>query len=165
MIETIIILSILVVLLIVYLVYQQITLPKTIKKAQDSACGKLFEMMLVGGYNKRVEDFKIYNKSVNKGGIVFVGDSLTENYNVYEFYKGYNVYNRGIGGDTTLGLLNRMKESVYDLSPSVVILLIGINDFQLVENSSVDTIYENINKIINSIKLNSNITNINGNGQ
>lgn len=152
--ETIIVLSILIVLLIAYIIVFQLRLPKVIQKERSKACDELFSLMLSGGYAKRVEDFKVYNKQVKSGGIVFVGDSLTENYNVYEFYKGYNVYNRGIGGDTTLGLLNRMKESIYDLSPNVVILLIGINDFQLVENSSVDTIYENINKIIDLIKLN-----------
>ena len=154
MIETIIILSILVASLIIYVIYQQVSFPRIIKNQRDIACGEMFAMMLTGGYQKRVEDFKIYNKEVKKGGIVFVGDSLTENYNVYEFYKGYDVYNRGIGGDTTVGLLNRMKESVYDLSPRVVVLLIGINDFQLVEGSSVNTIFENINKIINNIHKN-----------
>ena len=152
--ETIVVLAIILALLISYIIYQQIRLPKTIQKEKDQACNELFSMMLAGGYSKRVEDFKVYNTKVNPGGIVFVGDSLTENYNVYEFFKGYNVYNRGIGGDTTIGLLNRMKESIYDLNPSIVVLLIGINDFQLVENSSIDTIYENIIKIIKLINLN-----------
>ena len=44
-----------------------------------------------------------------------------------------------------------MKESVYDLNPKLVVLLIGINDFELVDNSNVDTIFENINKIIKNI--------------
>ena len=93
MIETIIILSIILVIVLAYLIYQQVRMPQIIKKSNDKACGELFAMMLAGGYEKRVNDFKIYNQTASKGGIVFVGDSLTENYNVYESFKGYDVYN------------------------------------------------------------------------
>lgn len=126
---------------------------KKIQSAKKSASAELFDYILKGGYEKSVKDFKQYNKLVKDGGIVFVGDSLTQNFNVYEYFKGYNVYNRGIGGDTTIGLLKRMKESIYDLKPDVVVLLIGINDFELVENSTPLTIYENICTIINEIKV------------
>lgn len=154
MIETIIILSVLVIILIAYIIVNNLNLKKKIELERKNACDELFSMMLKGGYEKRVNDFKIYNKEVKKEGIVFVGDSLTENYNVYEYFKDYNVYNRGIGGDTTSGLLNRMKESIYDLEPKVVVLLIGINDFQLVENADVNTIFNNIKLIIKNIKEN-----------
>lgn len=152
--ETIIILSIIILVLIAYTIILNINFPKKIKEEKEKACNDLFAMMLKGGYEKRVNDFKVYNKTVIKQGIVFVGDSLTENYNVYEYFKGYNVYNRGIGGDTTVGLLKRLKESVYDLDPKVVVLLIGINDFQLVGNSNVDTIFDNVKLIIKNIKEN-----------
>lgn len=151
MIETIIILSILLVVVITYVIIMHLSLKKVIEKEKENAVGSFFASILSGGYEKRVNDFKVYNELVTDKGIVFVGDSLTENYNVYEYFKGLNVYNRGIGGDTTIGLLKRMKESVYDLNPKLVVLLIGINDFELVENSNVDTIFENINKIINNI--------------
>ena len=147
MIETIIILSVLVIILIAYIIVNNLNLKKKIELERKNACDELFSMMLKGGYEKRVNDFKFYNKEVKKEGIVFVGDSLTENYNVYEYFKDYNVYNRGIGGDTTSGLLNRMKESIYDLEPKVVVLLIGINDFQLIENADVNTIFNNIKLI------------------
>ena len=160
MIETIIILSVLVIILVAYIIINHLNLNKRIDIEKKNACDELFSMMLKGGYEKRVNDFKIYNQKVKKEGIVFVGDSLTENYNVYEYFKEYDVYNRGIGGDTTLGLLNRLKESVYDLEPKVVVLLIGINDFQLVECSNINTIFNNIKLIIKNIKENCSNTKI-----
>lgn len=38
------------------------------------------------------------------------------------------VYNRGIGGDVTDGLLERMNESIFDLEPKKVFINIGTND-------------------------------------
>ena len=152
--ETIIVLSILLGVLAISLVVICFLFKIKINKEKENAVGEFFSLLLAGGYQKRVDDFKIYNKTVVKDGIVFVGDSLTENYNVYEYFKELNVYNRGIGGDTTLGLLKRMNESVYDLNPKVVVLLIGINDFELLENSNVETIYNNILTIVNNIKSN-----------
>ena len=136
MLATIIVLSILVVLLITYVILVSLQKKKDTDKAYKKGADDLFSAILANGWKKKVNDFNEYNKCVNKGGIIFVGDSLTDNYNVYEYYKGYDVYNRGIGGDTTIGLLKRMNESVYDLKPSIVVLLIGINDFELVENST-----------------------------
>lgn len=154
MLATIIVLSILVVLLITYVILVSLQKKKDTDKAYKKGADDLFSAILANGWKKKVNDFNEYNKCVNKSGIIFVGDSLTDNYNVYEYYKGYDVYNRGIGGDTTIGLLKRMNESVYDLKPSIVVLLIGINDFELVENSTPETIYQNISKIVSEIHKN-----------
>lgn len=150
----VILLSVVIVLLIGAFFNYSYNQKEKIKTAKDLGAAEFFEAILQGGYQKRVNDFKEYNKLTSEGGIVFVGDSLTENYNVYEYFKGYQVYNRGIGGDTTVGLLNRMDESIYQLKPSVVVLLIGINDFELVKDSSKETIFNNISLIISKIKEN-----------
>ena len=70
---------------------------------------------------------------------MFLGDSLTEGYNVKEYYSEYSVLNRGIGGDTTFGVEKRLKESVYDANPKITAMLIGANNF----DSMLDN-YENI---------------------
>ena len=62
------------------------------------------------------------------GPIVFLGDSITDYYDLKKFYPDLNCVNRGISGNTTNDILNRMKVSVFDASPSMVIMLIGIND-------------------------------------
>ena len=51
--------------------------------------------------------------------VVFLGDSLTDGYPLEQFYPQFKVTNRGIGGDTTFTLQNRLQTSVLDLKPKV----------------------------------------------
>ncbi len=67
----------------------------------------------------------------DQGGIVFVGDSITEGWNTLEQDFGglpLKVVNRGIGGDTTPNLLYRLQDDVLDLHPRALVVLIGTND-------------------------------------
>ncbi len=82
---------------------------------------------LQGQYTQSVEIWRETNKTLPKDGIVFIGDSITQGFNVHEFYYGLPVFNRGIIGDTTTGVLARMNESVYELSPSKVFIAIPHN--------------------------------------
>lgn len=60
--------------------------------------------------------------------VAFLGDSLTDGYDLKKYYPEYVTANRGIGGDTTVGLEARLKVSVYDLKPKVAVMLIGANN-------------------------------------
>ena len=60
--------------------------------------------------------------------VLFLGDSLTDGCDVSHYYPEYKTLNRGIGGDRTCDVLDRMQVSVYDAKPSVVVLLIGGNN-------------------------------------
>jgi lysophospholipase L1-like esterase len=102
-------------------------------------------------YFARTNEFKIYNRFAKPGGIVFVGDSLTQRYPLNEFYPGLHVYNRGIDGDTSVGVLKRLDLSIFDLKPSTVVLQIGTNDLQ-VEGITKDITIVNIQKIVNAIQ-------------
>jgi lysophospholipase L1-like esterase len=67
--------------------------------------------------------------------VVFLGDSLTEGYDVAKYYPQYVVLNRGIGGDTTVGLESRLQASLYDVQPKVAVMLIGANNMgEMMEN-------------------------------
>lgn len=44
-----------------------------------------------------------------------------------EFFPQITAANRGIGSDTTLGLLDRL-DSVVDQSPETIVCMIGVND-------------------------------------
>lgn len=81
-----------------------------------------------------------------------MGDSLTEFFRVNEFFPGAYVINRGIGSDTTDGVLSRLPESVYELSPSKVFILIGTND--IAEKKSEQNIIGNIWEIVTRIQEN-----------
>jgi lysophospholipase L1-like esterase len=102
-------------------------------------------------YFAKTNEFKIYNRFAKPKGIVFVGDSLTQRYPLNEFYPGLHVYNRGIDGDTTVGVLKRLDLSIFDLKPSTVVLQIGTNDLQ-VEGITKDITIVNIQKIIKAIQ-------------
>jgi lysophospholipase L1-like esterase len=122
----------------------------SIKYGEKKAEKSFFDMLFKFGFDTKVEAFKTYNAYANKKGIVFLGDSITQDYNVYEYFKSYDVYNRGIGGDTTLGVLKRLDESVFQLEPKQVFMMIGTNDFELTNQTYLE-IHENIKTIVEDI--------------
>ena len=79
--------------------------------------------------NARYEDFEV--------DVAFLGDSLTDGYDVATYYPQYLVSNRGIGGETTVGLKERIKLSLYDLSPKVAVMLIGANNIDTMLDSDI----------------------------
>jgi lysophospholipase L1-like esterase len=99
-------------------------------------------------YKTRVSIFK----QKGTGSIVFLGDSLTDNNEWGEAFPDIKVFNRGIGSDTTVGVLNRLNQ-ITDSKPSKVFLMIGINDF--VRGSSKKNLLKNYTEIINRIKKDS----------
>lgn len=121
--------------------------PKLLKKGADD----MFEFFLLGAWQMRVDWFKTLNKYVQKDTTVLVGDSLTNEFLVTEMLPNKNICNRGIGGDTSEGVLKRMSESIFDLNPKQMFLLIGANDIQLTELSN-DEIVSNINTICRQAK-------------
>ena len=70
-------------------------------------------------YNTRVAQFMQENAEYDdyEADVAFIGDSLTEGYDLATFYPQYVTANRGIGGDTPFGLQERLKVSLYDLKP------------------------------------------------
>ncbi|MBO4540036.1 MAG: hypothetical protein J5781_07130 [Clostridia bacterium] len=81
--------------------------------------------------------------------VVFLGDSLTDGCDLSKYYGEYVASNRGIGGDTSFGLLDRMQVSAYDAHPKTIVLLIGGND--ILRGRSLESIYSNYEKIIAGI--------------
>lgn len=68
------------------------------------------------------------------GQTVLFGDSITEIFNSYELFytfskvTGQAVYNRGISGDTSDRLLERLKCNALNITPKNLVVLIGTND-------------------------------------
>ncbi|MDR1905340.1 MAG: GDSL-type esterase/lipase family protein [Clostridiales bacterium] len=108
-----------------------------------------------GYYNKKRRLFKRQNRTYDKGQTIFIGDSITDMCNLDKYYGGLplKVYNRGISGDVTQGVIDRLDVSLYALAPSVVVILIGIND---VNNDGRDKNYilANYEIILDEIKKN-----------
>ena len=107
---------------------------------------KIYEAAYQMHYNDRCALFEEENKHISNVDVSFIGDSLTEGYDVKAYYPQFNVVNRGIGGDTTFGVEKRLKVSAYDVNPKVATLLIGANNF--------DTMFENYENILKGFKEN-----------
>jgi len=70
--------------------------------------------------------------------VVFLGDSITEQWKLGESFPGKSYVNRGIGGQTTAQMLVRMYPDVIDVKPAAVIVLAGTND--IAQNNGPETI-------------------------
>jgi lysophospholipase L1-like esterase len=60
--------------------------------------------------------------------VVFMGDSITDMWQLSQYFPGKPYANRGIGGQTTSQMLVRFRQDVVDLKPRVVVILAGTND-------------------------------------
>jgi lysophospholipase L1-like esterase len=67
-------------------------------------------------------------REASQGKIVFVGDSIIGGWHLDKDFAGKPVINRGIGGDTSRGLLFRFQEDILDLHPKAIVIEIGAND-------------------------------------
>lgn len=81
--------------------------------------------------------------------IVFLGNSITANVEWRELLRMENIKNRGISGDITFGILERLDE-VINGKPAKVFILIGINDIS--RNVPDERIVGNYRKIIARIQ-------------
>lgn len=91
----------------------------------------------------------------DQGAVVFFGDSITQGWGK-DFkgkFEGMKLANRGIGGDTTRGMLIRLEEDVLSLNPSAIVMLMGTNDIEV--DIAPKAIGRNFEKIIAAIKAHS----------
>lgn len=92
---------------------------------------------------------QLFDELSVKDKIVFLGDSLTENNELNELLGRDDVVNRGISGDTTANLLNRLDRITKDHPPKMF-LMIGVNDF--ITKKPVSEVFDNYTKIVRRIK-------------
>lgn len=96
------------------------------------------------------EEYALHNQTV------LLGDSITDFFNWYELFydfskaSGQAVYNRGISGDTTNRLLERLDDNVLSINPKNIVLLIGTNDIG--RGLPLSMSVENVSKIIEITK-------------
>lgn len=104
-------------------------------------------------YDAKCASYAVQNTNLAKGQIVFIGDSITDLYVLDDYYNDLPlaVYNRGIGGDTTEGVLKRLKVSLFDIKPSKVVLMIGTNDVN--GKRPNDEILYTYRQIVNKIRI------------
>jgi lysophospholipase L1-like esterase len=108
-------------------------------------------------YIERIATFKA--NPLQFGDIVFIGNSITEQGGDWaQRFDNAKVKNRGIAGDVTAGVINRLSE-IYYYKPKKVFLKIGIND--LFHNElTPEYVANNIKLIVDKIHLESPSTKI-----
>ena len=74
--------------------------------------------------------------------VVFLGDSITDGWELNQYFPGKPYLNRGISGQITGQMLGRMQADVLDRKPEAMLLLGGTND--LARGVSLDAIQNNI---------------------
>lgn len=109
--------------------------PEQLKQAEHRAAVEQYRQA-------KWQQYQLENQQYADGqvDVAFLGDSLTDGYDLQRYYPQYLVCNRGIGGDTTFDLEGRLQVSVYDLQPKVAVMLIGANNFS--------TMFDNYERIL-----------------
>ena len=137
----ILICAVLLVLLAIAIVYFAIALPQKKQEEELKAAFRAY-------YNAKIEQYARENAEYDdyEVDVAFIGDSLTDGYDLATYYPQYVTANRGIGGDTTFGVEERLQVSLFDLKPKVVVMLIGANN--------MDSMFQNYESILQSLKEN-----------
>lgn len=125
-------------------------------------------------YDKLAEELEEWNRAVKayyyhkkehfenlpntKNEILFLGDSITDNAEWVELFgNNPNIKNRGIGGDDTDGVLQRLDE-ITESNPAKVFIMIGTND--LAYGKTKEYVIENYKAIVAKLKNDSPNTSI-----
>nr|WP_295924531.1 GDSL-type esterase/lipase family protein [uncultured Dyadobacter sp.] len=106
-------------------------------------------------YHPRVALMKTFDHS--RKDIVFLGNSITFWGEWQQLLRNSHIRNRGIPGDTSYGVLDRLDEITAG-KPAKVFLMIGIND--LARNTPVNVLIGNCRRIVTSIRSKSPATRV-----
>ena len=125
----------------------------------------LFTMTIFGfaqedwfGFNR----FKADNERIIESGkfpeVVFMGNSITENWAYYhpDFFNQHNYCGRGIGGQTSAQMLLRFTADVINLRPKAVVIMAGTNDV------AHNTYWVEPNKVVDNVVAMCNLAKANG---
>ena len=85
---------------------------------------------------------------ITSNDTVFLGDSLTESFDLKKHFGKNNLRNRGMSGNMTEHVLYRLEE-ITNAKPAKVFLMIGIND--IYQGLELEDVISNISKILNEI--------------
>jgi lysophospholipase L1-like esterase len=84
------------------------------------------------------DDVRLETAPAAQGRVVFLGDSITDGWDLAKYFPGKPYVNRGISGQTTVQMLVRMYPDVIRLHPAAFILLAGTND--IARNTGPETL-------------------------
>jgi lysophospholipase L1-like esterase len=91
------------------------------------------------------DDAKLLKAVPGDKRVVFLGDSITDGWRLNEYFPNRDFVNRGISGQITAEMLDRMKADVIDLKPVAMLVLAGTND--IARGIPLSTIENNLTMI------------------
>lgn len=105
----------------------------------------------IGKY--QLSNSTIETPSPNENRVVFMGNSITEKWGIYDstFFTRNPYINRGISGQVTAQMVLRFRPDVIELQPKVVVILAGTND--IAENKGPITIAQIAGNIFSMTEL------------
>ena len=92
----------------------------------DRLADQLQDWNQLGRYHE--DDQRLLAQPRERGRVVFMGDSITDGWDLAKYFPGKPYVNRGISGQTTPQMLVRMYPDVVHLNPRALIILAGTND-------------------------------------
>ena len=98
-------------------------------------------------YLQKVSQFQLL--PISNFDIVFLGDSITDECEWAEVLENSQIKNRGISGDTTMGILHRL-EDIVTAQPAKIFIMVGINNLIHCQQSSTE-ILADYQKIVTEI--------------
>lgn len=101
-------------------------------------------------YYQRVTLFE--QLPIGSKDIVFLGNSITDGCEWSELFNNTHLKNRGISGDVTTGILQRL-DPIIKGKPAKLFLMIGVNDISW--GMSADSIVDNIKQIVRELQSDS----------
>ncbi|MRH91485.1 GDSL family lipase [Nocardia sp. SYP-A9097] len=105
-----------------------------------------YKYMLMPSIRMRISQFE--RLPTPAGGVVFLGDSLTEGGLWHEWFPEVGTVNRGINGDTIGNLRARLDSAIVD--PTAVFVLIGTNDLGM--GATADEIGAEMRLLVRAIR-------------
>ncbi len=105
-------------------------------------------------WHKRVIKFIEEKDSIKTGSYIFLGNSITEGFNLQQHFPNVNTVNRGISSDHIDGVSQRLNLSIKGAKSAKLFILMGINDIgagrskktiKALYSNMVDSIVKNYN--------------------
>ncbi|MBL4830844.1 MAG: hypothetical protein JKY55_13295 [Aliivibrio sp.] len=105
------------------------SLPKelTIEQKMEQSCKELVALNSTQMHSRYLQVTDCHRQFLKETDVLMFGDSLTEWGPWADAFPTLKITNRGIAGDTTEGMLARVKDSLL-LEPKTVFVMAGVND-------------------------------------
>lgn len=76
----------------------------------------------------KVAKFEIEKAAIQDGCIIFLGNSITERFNLDLYFPEFHTVNRGIASDHIDGVIERLNLCLGGANAAKLVVLVGIND-------------------------------------